>query len=372
VPYEVVANGLYQRHYSRVLGFCRNRLRTREDAEDAAQTTFTYAVGALQRGVVPEAESAWLLKIARNVCLNRWAANSRRDRIEVVRDPHVLQDVAVARESGDDELTALQEALARLTEQQRRAIVLREFNGLSYEEIARELGVSRGAVETLIFRARRSLARQLRGNGRVRSGIDLGSLLTAFKSLLGGGGAALKIALGVAALATAVGVAVPRLEQRPNQSSGVQKTPSFRSASPTPVAVAKVRAAIAVREHAQRPRDASVRDATVNTAPSGSGVAAAPSAPAAPAASDPVAPAAAPAPAAPAAPSTPSVPEVPAAPQPATSPAAAPSAPAIPAVPAVPVAPAVPSAPSLPQTPALPTPPVAVPAIPVPPAPQLP
>jgi hypothetical protein len=210
----------------------------------------------------------------------------------------------------------------------------------------------------------------------VRSGIDLGSLLTAFKSLLGGGGAALKIALGVAAFATAAGVAVPRLEQRPNQSSGVQKTPLFRSVGTTPVAPANARAAIAVREHAQRPRDASVR---VATAP---GVAVAPSAPAVPAVSDPQAsptadvqppsagaPTVVPSPAAPAMPSTPVVPGVPAAPQPAMPLPAAPSAPAIPAIPAVPAAPVVPSAPSLPQTPVLPTPPVAVPAVP---APQLP
>ena len=87
-------HGLYHRHYGRVLGFCRNRLRTREEAEDAAQTTFCYALGALRRGVVPASEKAWLLKIARNVCLNRWAADRRRSLVEIARDPVALQEVA--------------------------------------------------------------------------------------------------------------------------------------------------------------------------------------------------------------------------------------------------------------------------------------
>jgi DNA-directed RNA polymerase specialized sigma24 family protein len=84
---DATAHDLYVRNYSRVLRFCRSRLRSREDAEDATQTTFAYAVGALRRGVVPTLEAAWLLKIARNVCLNRWAASSRRSAHEVARDP---------------------------------------------------------------------------------------------------------------------------------------------------------------------------------------------------------------------------------------------------------------------------------------------
>jgi len=207
-------HGLYHRHYGRVLGFCRNRLRTREEAEDAAQTTFCYALGALRRGVVPASEKAWLLKIARNVCLNRWAADKRRSLVEIARDPAVLQEVAPAPEAKDDELVALQDALGHLTEQQRRAIVLREWQGLSYAEIADELALSQAAVETLIFRARRSLARHLRGDGRLRSGLDLGSLIAAFKSLLTGSSVAVKIAATVAALVTAGAIAEPGIQHR--------------------------------------------------------------------------------------------------------------------------------------------------------------
>ena len=58
---------------------------------------------------------------------------------------------------GPEQLDALREALATLPERQRRAILLREWQGLSYAEIADELRLTVGAVETLLYRARRSL-----------------------------------------------------------------------------------------------------------------------------------------------------------------------------------------------------------------------
>jgi RNA polymerase sigma factor (sigma-70 family) len=209
------ARSLYERHHGLVLRYCRNRLRTREEAEDAAQTTFFYALGALRRGVVPQSETAWLLKIAHNVCLKRWEATRRRSRIEVGRDPHLLEEVAAVGGEADSELAGLDEALRRLPDQQRRAILLREWQGLSYADVADELGVSRSAVETLIFRARRSLARELRGDRKVGA-LDLGSLLAALKSLLAASGTTAKVAAGTAAVVTVGAVAaVPALRHEP-------------------------------------------------------------------------------------------------------------------------------------------------------------
>jgi RNA polymerase sigma-70 factor (ECF subfamily) len=58
---------------------------------------------------------------------------------------------------GPEQLDALREALATLPERQRRAILLREWQGLSYAEVADELRLTVAAVETLLYRARRSL-----------------------------------------------------------------------------------------------------------------------------------------------------------------------------------------------------------------------
>jgi DNA-directed RNA polymerase specialized sigma24 family protein len=69
---------LFERHERRITSFCRWQLGNREDAEDAAQTTFLHAFAALRRGVVPVAEVSWLLAIARNVCLTRLESARRR------------------------------------------------------------------------------------------------------------------------------------------------------------------------------------------------------------------------------------------------------------------------------------------------------
>ena len=203
---------LYERHSQRVLAYCLSKLGRREDAEDAVQTTFLHAVRGLRRGVVPSVEIAWLLGIARNVCLSRFESAGRRGRLELVCDPVDLERSA-APQSRRDELIGLEQALARLPEQQRLAVLLRDWRGLSYEEVATKLGVSLANAETLIFRGRRTLAelldeqpstlrRRLAGLG------NLGSLASALKTAFTGAAAATKLAAAVAVVAVSgVGVA---------------------------------------------------------------------------------------------------------------------------------------------------------------------
>jgi RNA polymerase sigma factor (sigma-70 family) len=251
-PGSLAVQTLYEHHGDRVLAYCVYHLRDRNEAEDALQTTFMHAFRALQRGVVPENELAWLLSIARNVCLTRWNTNRRRGEREVARDPHVLQEVAPGRESEGEgeELFRLQEALEAMPERERRAILLREWQGLSYREIAAELGLSQSAVETLIFRARRVLANGLRGvpapnKRRAALGLDLSSLLGALKSLLGG--AAVKAAVGAAVVAATVSVGAleltakrpttppsPRAKTIPAASSPQDVFDSTRPPAPRP------------------------------------------------------------------------------------------------------------------------------------------
>ncbi len=195
-----------------------NQLGSRDEAEDAVQSTFLNAHRALQRGVTPDAELPWLFKIAHNVCLTRRRSTRRRTRVESPSDLGAVQDVlpAPARESAD-ELMRLTDALEDMPSSQRRAIVLREWRGLSYHEIADELELSQSAVETLIFRARRTLASKLRTeNGRprplsrIRKAFDAGALLTGLKTLFEGGAAAKVAVVAVAASGTAVAVTVPQ------------------------------------------------------------------------------------------------------------------------------------------------------------------
>ena len=162
-PEAALAQGLYERHAAKLVSYCQHQLGSREEAEDAVQTTFINVFRALGRGVVPEAETAWLFKIAENVCLSRRRSSWRRNRIESPSDLGLIEEIVPGPSRQRDELIGIQAALAAMPEQQRRAILLREWKGLSYREIAAELELSQSAVETLIFRARRSLAQGLEG-----------------------------------------------------------------------------------------------------------------------------------------------------------------------------------------------------------------
>jgi RNA polymerase sigma-70 factor, ECF subfamily len=208
-----VAGALFEEHSRRVFSYCLSKLGRREDAEDAVQTTFLHAVRGLRRGVVPSIELAWLLGIARNVCLSRRESAGRRGRLELVCDPVDLERTA-AQQGRGDELIGVRDALARLPEQQRRAVLLRDWRGLSYEEVAAELGVSLANAETLIFRGRRSLAALLQDQPstirrRLASLGNLGSLFTAIKTAFTGAATVAKIAAAVTVVAASgAGVAV--------------------------------------------------------------------------------------------------------------------------------------------------------------------
>ena len=185
-----------------------------QEAEDAVQTTFLNAFRAFRRGVRPELEAAWLYAIAGNVCRSRRRSFFRRRRVECDDDLDALSEVIAAPARFEAEaLMGLGNALADLPESQRNAILLREWQGLSYAEIAKEMGISGAAVETLIFRARRNLAQGLEAEGGssrrgVVSGLNVGSLLTGLKALLGAGGAA-KLAAAGATVVVVTAAAVP-------------------------------------------------------------------------------------------------------------------------------------------------------------------
>ncbi|MGH3059092.1 MAG: RNA polymerase sigma factor [Gaiellaceae bacterium] len=255
-PEAEAAQLMFERHGERVLAYCRRRLGSPEEAEDALQTTFLYACRGLQRGVVPVTEIAWLLKIAHNVCLSHWDSDRRRRRLELVRDPERLEASIPAATGSRDDLHALEAALAGLTDLQRRAIVLREWRGLSYQEIAAELELSQAAVETLIFRARRALASSLEEQEVGRStrtrlvrGLDFGGLFAALKSLLGGGGAAklATLAVGAAVLAGSIPDVPPRAAAEP------EPAPADAPAAVDPATSPSARAAAAEAMLDRRP-----------------------------------------------------------------------------------------------------------------------
>jgi RNA polymerase sigma-70 factor, ECF subfamily len=217
------AERLFQEHAGWIYGYCLRILRSPEEAEDALQTTYLNACRSLNEGTRPRAGSAWLLRIAQNVCFERLRASGRRGRLERVQDIAILEDTVAAPAHAGDDLIGLTDALLAMPEQQRTAILLREWQGLSYSEVAEELGVTQSAVETLIFRGRRALAAGLESpprRRRLRSlhAFDLGGLLAGLKGLLAGTGIKAVAALTVAAATTATVVAndpIGALRERP-------------------------------------------------------------------------------------------------------------------------------------------------------------
>ncbi len=147
----------------RVFGVALRMLRSRGEAEEIAQEVFLRvhrAVGDF-RG---EAKlSTWLYAITSRLCLNRLASGERRMAREGEESLERLRadaDPAAHAERGELE-AALQRAITELPEERRVVVVLRDFEGLSYEEIAAALDLPLGTVRSRLHRARTDLKEKL-------------------------------------------------------------------------------------------------------------------------------------------------------------------------------------------------------------------
>jgi RNA polymerase sigma-70 factor (ECF subfamily) len=173
---------LYRRHAREVYQYALALVTNPSDAEDVTQTTFLNAYRALQRGERPHRPHNWLIAIAHNVCRMRWRqANSRPSEVALEDAP---EPVAPSDEKPD--LDQVLRALATLSFNQRAALVMRELEGRSYQEIAGVLDLSVSAVEALLFRARQRLRLHKSSLGVLTTVPLPGSL--SLSSLLGAGG----------------------------------------------------------------------------------------------------------------------------------------------------------------------------------------
>jgi RNA polymerase sigma factor (sigma-70 family) len=141
--------------YRRALMRYVSRLLPPERAEDVVQQAFVNAYEAMHRGGAELNLRPWLYRIAHNTALNALRDRGlRHDELDERIDGVERPDQALERSQGlRDVLVAVQ----ALPERQRDAILLRELEGRSYEEIALALGVTDGAVRQLLNRARNSL-----------------------------------------------------------------------------------------------------------------------------------------------------------------------------------------------------------------------
>ena len=268
LPEADATHALYEQYGSQVFRYCLHQLGSREDAEDAVQSTFLNAFRGIRRGAAPALESAWLFKIAHNVCLTRRRSTWRRGRIESPADFELVEELAAAPSRYSDELIGLEDVLERMPERQRRAILLREWRGLTYREIAAELQLSQAAVEALIFRARRTLARGLeqppRGRRHRFHGAFATNMAGTVKAALVSGSVGAKIAATVAVVsATTIVVTVPLQTNRarPNATAAHAVAPAPVAARSTGVTPARLRPPRVLHGHAAPARRSTAKRA---------------------------------------------------------------------------------------------------------------
>ncbi len=148
---------MHDRYRVRLFAYARQMLGgSRQDAEDALQDVFVRAYSSLRAHDRPIVLRAWLYRVAHNRCIDQL----RRPRL----DPEDLIDVSRTPQSDPSDQSERREQLrrlvsdvARLPEQQRSALLMRELQGLTYEELADALQVSVAAVKSLLVRARGGL-----------------------------------------------------------------------------------------------------------------------------------------------------------------------------------------------------------------------
>ncbi|HEY4284358.1 MAG TPA: sigma-70 family RNA polymerase sigma factor [Chthoniobacterales bacterium] len=173
---ELVANGdsaafekLIERHQALVIGTVARMLGSNSDVEDLAQQVFLRVWRSAGRYVPRAKFTTWLLKITRNLVFNEMRRTKRHIHVPMQMEPQgedrPIKDEGVqspAESLLEHELQqAIEEAIINLPATQRMALVLRRYEGRSYEEIGEILQLSVPAVKSVLFRARTELRARL-------------------------------------------------------------------------------------------------------------------------------------------------------------------------------------------------------------------
>jgi RNA polymerase sigma factor (sigma-70 family) len=178
---------IVDRYQGRLLGFCRQMLGSTEDAEDVLQEVFVNAYRAMLGDEREINLRPWLYRIARNRCLNHLRkptadAQESMDMVPVVEAASTAEKV-----HNREEFRQLLTDVGKLPETQRSALLLREMDAMSYEEIAQAMETSVPSVKSLLVRARISLAEASQARqltcGEVR--IDLAEAAEGLRKLSG-------------------------------------------------------------------------------------------------------------------------------------------------------------------------------------------
>lgn len=159
---------LARRWFRRILALCHSRLACRADAEDVAQETLLRGFQDLGRLQHPEHFGAWLRSIAIHACVDR----VRSARLRPSRNGDAVLTVSSAEHPPERTAAAAEEQAAvlrhvqSLPEELREVILLHYYDAMTYDDMARWIGVARATVSDRLARGREILRRQLLTVGR--------------------------------------------------------------------------------------------------------------------------------------------------------------------------------------------------------------
>lgn len=159
---------LYRRYHRQAYGLAWTLLKNEEDAHDAVQEAFVKVLRNSARFEQRASGYSWLYRIVTNVCLDK--LRKRRVKREVGLDPSVESQQPAPKTSAyepglaydaNELRSALDESIAALSEEHRKVIVMRELEGLTYDQMADTCECPRGTIMSRLFHARRKLRRHL-------------------------------------------------------------------------------------------------------------------------------------------------------------------------------------------------------------------
>jgi len=144
---------IYRRYSGRIYAYCKRFLGNRDDAMDALQDTFVNFYQAADEPKEMTNLPAYLLRIARNLCLNLVRQNKKTTQLE----DYMYFESKMEEADSNELLGLIHTALQQLPADYREAFILREYEGMSYQEIADFLNISLSLVKIRIFRAKEKL-----------------------------------------------------------------------------------------------------------------------------------------------------------------------------------------------------------------------
>lgn len=181
---DIAFTQLMDRNFPKVVRIIHRFVGHTQDAEDLAQEVFLRIYNARQRYVASARFDTWLYHIITNLCINHIRDNKHRQVVPIYTQDsdHNIQPLNLPDQSQEtpshimmrlELCEKVKQALLALPSNQRLAVILSKYEGLSYQQIAQVMGISLEAVKSLLNRAKMNLKQLLTKNAKSSSDLIL-------------------------------------------------------------------------------------------------------------------------------------------------------------------------------------------------------